>query len=1088
MKKLIAGLALAAASWTMAETINVGDFTYRAPVTFPGYTLPGSLANFPVLVRLAASEGGFSYATSSEDGSDIRFTLADGTILPSEVALWNPEGESQIWVSVPTLASDASIMMYWGGTHSFPASQTDGSVWTTAGYFGVWHMDEASGASTAKDSAGGALDGTHVGTSPGQDGVAGRSVRISTSGEQNKSESKGVTTASYGNVGNQFMFSLWAKYPNQDVGNDRLASRKQTYNAQEGWEISGKRYDASHLDMRGSGDQSGNVAVSMKNMGWSHMAFVYDGTGASFYLNNSWKTSGTIGAATDNAVALVLGNDANANGVTFKGWMDEVRLYKGVPAREWITTEYNTVHDASFAAVGARESLVTDEPIPGVLATNAVNPHAVTLAWNLVGAGSSATEVRIAYGTEAGVYTITNVVATALESPDSGTATLSGLHCGTTYYAQLVAENASAVVASEPIFFATTGSPVFSDAALTVVDGAATASATLDAPIDSATVSVNCLFGRSSETPSVVRSWNATTSPETFMAIQTGLSFGTYGASFEADATCSICGNVIHASSETVYATLAGECRWTGTAGDNLWNNPQNWSSGTVPGPLDTAVFGSEASVSGATIELGASQSVKELVVESAGALTIGSADDKASAYSLGAAHVARSGEGAGELSFGAPFLFTEPENGTNTIVSGAAVSFRASLGATEVRPLVKTGAAAVSLYAACTKPFPAIRVYEGNVVCRSGNSYAGDTTVGNGVAETSFSCTVNDACNGGDSGTFTVLTNSTASLQLTNWGHYHRTLFADGGTLSLSGYSYALRILLRGGSINVNGAIYAANYWQAAFISYAADQTAYFNGQMQLNAGGPFDISVEDGNAPVDLVITKNFWWGSSSSAVLSKKGNGTLKWTATGGPNSSSPMQVSGGTLLCDNESGTPIGNTALSVGAGATLGGRGFIGGTERGNVTVAGTSAKTATLAPGSVDEETGAHLYGTLTVGSSAVTNAVTLGNYSQLTIGVGPKDPETKLSPADKLMVNGNLDIGSNCTLDLTANSAALDKIAGGTYTIVEADAITGTFATITKPKSSWKVAYVSEEVDNEPVVKRIVLTIPDKGLAVFVR
>lgn len=827
----------------------------------------------------------------------------------------------------------------------------------------------------------------------------------------------------------------------------------------------------------------------MKNKDWQWLTFVFNGTACTTYVDNSWKQNGGIDAAVDNDVVLAIGNQPTLAGDSFKGWMDEIRIYKGVPSREWISAEYNTVNNASFAAIGAMESLAVDEPTLGAFSLSAAGLHSADISWGLSRPGTTSADVRIEYGTVSGTYSASLPVAADATAAVSGTATLSGLLCGTTYYARLVAENESGTTTSAEISFATAGTPSFSEVSLVVSgEDSMSAGATVSVSNENATTEVFLLFGLASETPAQQGEWTLETSPEDFSKTFSGLSLGTYGAHFEAESTCSVCDNVIRVSSETVMSTLAGECRWTGTAGDNLWNNPQNWSSGTVPGPLDTAVFGSEASVSGATIELGASQSVKELVVESAGALTIGSADDKDSAYSLGAAHVARSGEGAGELSFGAPFLFTEPENGTNTIVSGAAVSFRASLGATEVRPLVKTGAAAVSLYAACTKPFPAIRVYEGNVVCRSGNSYAGDTTVGNGVAETSFSCTVNDACNGGDSGTFTVLTNSTASLQLTNWGHYHRTLFADGGTLSLSGYSYALRILLRGGSINVNGAIYAANYWQAAFISYAADQTAYFNGQMQLNAGGPFDISVEDGNAPVDLVITKNFWWGSSSSAVLSKKGNGTLKWTATGGPNSSSPVQVSGGTLLCDNESGTPIGNTALSVGAGATLGGRGFIGGTERGNVTVAGTSTKTATLAPGSVDEETGAHLYGTLTVGSSAVTNAVTLGDYSQLTIGVGPRNSETKLSPADKLMVYGDLEIGSSCTLDLATNSAALDEIKGGTYTIVEADKVVGTFATVLKPNNSWKVVYVSEEVDNETVVKRIDVMVPNKGLTVILR
>ena len=82
--------------------------------------------------------------------------------------------------------------------------------------------------------------------------------------------------------------------------------------------------------------------------------------------------------------------------------------------------------------------------------------------------------------------------------------------------------------------------------------------------------------------------------------------------------------------------------------------------------------------------------------------------------------------------------------------------------------------------------------------------------------------------------------------------------------------------------------------------------------------------------------------------------------------------------------------------------------------------------------------------------------------------------------------------IGENCTLDLTTNSAELEDIKGGTFTIVEADSITGTFAEVLKPKNTWKVEYVSEEVgegeEKETVVKRIVLTVPVKGFMISVR
>ena len=56
----------------------------------------------------------------------------------------------------------------------------------------------------------------------------------------------------------------------------------------------------------------------------------------------------------------------------------------------------------------------------------------------------------------------------------------------------------------------------------------------------------------------------------------------------------------------------------------------------------------------------------------------------------------------------------------------------------------------------------------------------------------------------------------------------------------------------------------------------------------------------------------------------------------------------------------------------------------------------------------------------------------------------------------------------------------------------MEADKIEGTFATVLKPKNTWKVEYVSEEVgegdEATSVVKRIVLTVPVKGFMISVR
>ena len=637
------------------------------------------------------------------------------------------------------------------------------------------------------------------------------------------------------------------------------------------------------------------------------------------------------------------------------------------------------------------------------------------------------------------------------------------------------------------VSFTTTGSPVFGEVSHERDGFGVTILGSL---VDAGTapLAVTAHFGADAATWATIGTWSGVASVRDFEASATAPAFGTYSAGFRATGTCPDCGRVFDVASDVDHVTVFGECRWTGAAGDFSWNTPGNWSSGTVPSSQDTAVFGAEVSLADSTISLDGEQAVKALFVESAGALAIGSAADVDAGYGLSAAHLARSGESANGLTFSVPFSFSEPEDGTNTLVATADVRFNAALGATGVRPLLKTGSGAVTLAATCGAAFPSpLLVLEGSMSASAVSSFRGDVVVGDGNAEVHFTCTVDNAPANQDNGSVTVHSNATASLRLVNWGHFPYQVFADGGTISLSGYSYMRRVLLRGGTVSVGGAIYSSGYSSQGIVSYASSETSRFNGQMQFNGYGSATISVEDGEAPVDLVMNRNVWWGGGSS-TLYKTGAGTLKWIATSGPDSGSPIQINGGTLLCDNESGTPIGNTALAVNAGATLGGTGFVGGTERGNVVVAGTSANPGVLAPGSIDETTGARIHGTLTVGTESQTNLVSMGAWTKLVIGIGSRNSETGLSDFDKLMVHGDFVIGENCTLDLTTNSADLSEIKGGRYTVVEADAIMGTFATVLKPKNSWKVEYMSETVGEETVVKSIVLTVPSKGLAFIIR
>ena len=88
MKKLISAMffAVLAATAAMADALDTTLFAKKSDITVSGYAGSTTLANFPVLVRLAAnSPTGFDYDDCAEDGSDIRFADANGDLIPHEI-------------------------------------------------------------------------------------------------------------------------------------------------------------------------------------------------------------------------------------------------------------------------------------------------------------------------------------------------------------------------------------------------------------------------------------------------------------------------------------------------------------------------------------------------------------------------------------------------------------------------------------------------------------------------------------------------------------------------------------------------------------------------------------------------------------------------------------------------------------------------------------------------------------------------------------------------------------------------------------------------------------------------------------------
>ena len=120
------------------------------------------------------------YSDFQSDGSDIRFTASDNsTNLDYEIESWDVNGNSYVWVRIPTVAAGGTttIFMYFDNPSATLGSNPT-SLWTR--YNAVWHLEEsASGtAPQFKDSTAAAKHGTAVSGPTTAAGIIGNALDL----------------------------------------------------------------------------------------------------------------------------------------------------------------------------------------------------------------------------------------------------------------------------------------------------------------------------------------------------------------------------------------------------------------------------------------------------------------------------------------------------------------------------------------------------------------------------------------------------------------------------------------------------------------------------------------------------------------------------------------------------------------------------------------------------------------------------------------------------------------------------------------------------------------------------------------------
>lgn len=336
-------------TFTIGEIgFKAADYTYSMDITPGEGKVTNTLTNFPVLVRLSESIPGFSYDKCKSD--ELRFALADGTMLAHEVDYWNANGESTVWVNVPELTSNTVIRACWGFKPGRePLDRPSDEAWTD--YVGVWHFSEASG--SARDSSGNGYNATcsaattsNVNAKVGLSrNTTGTTFVTSVSNLANTGNKKPLTTVS------KFTASGWmlstldigvgsnAKYP-------QMMRNKNVWSDGTGW-FTGYEGSSVKFNAVGSGGTRTipDLPTSVYN-NWVYLSIVYDGATTTIYEDGALVGSYAIDTVKANISYALRFADS------LTGRIDEFRIQNGVQSAAYVGADYATQTDAAFLSYG----------------------------------------------------------------------------------------------------------------------------------------------------------------------------------------------------------------------------------------------------------------------------------------------------------------------------------------------------------------------------------------------------------------------------------------------------------------------------------------------------------------------------------------------------------------------------------------------------------------------------------------------------------------------------------------------------------------------------------------------------------------
>ncbi len=359
------------------------NWTKRTKITINKSQVNGSVANFPIYVKLADLPGS-TFDSISANGADLRVTKSDGTTLVAREVVWLDRtanaGELH-FIANGTLSNAANSDYYLYYNSPAATAPTDSStygkynVWTN-NYLAVYHLQE-SPTGTIYSSVSSSYTGTSAGTMTSTDLV---NCQIGKCSDYDGSDDKiSITTPAVTNG----TLSAWS-YGSISSGTDSSQGFLGVNTGGAGSMTLGHMATAySGISVyTGTWNYANGTTTSTST--WYHNVGTFGLQGLKYYRN------GIIGGRSNgNTTALGAGSFAIGQypyaGYEFNGEVDEVRISTIQRLGSWIKTEYsNQSSPSTFYSIATAET-VTDMQVPLVTSLSpADNSTTVSNIANLV--------------------------------------------------------------------------------------------------------------------------------------------------------------------------------------------------------------------------------------------------------------------------------------------------------------------------------------------------------------------------------------------------------------------------------------------------------------------------------------------------------------------------------------------------------------------------------------------------------------------------------------------------------------------------------------------------------------------------------